>query len=103
MQIRHIWIEAEEWAPGEWSLENDNTDVIVTLADGSKWVATYFTYSNIVSLTEKNKASGECLGGKYFWASGMILADDVSQERIEEIVRHLIETGEFEQMFKRCD
>ncbi len=66
-------------------------------------LSTYFTYSNIVSLTEKNKASGECLGGKYFWASDMILADEVSREWIEEIVRHLIETEEFEQMFKRCD
>jgi hypothetical protein len=24
-----IWIEAEEWARGEWDFNNDNTDVIV--------------------------------------------------------------------------
>lgn len=30
---KHIWIEAEEWAEGEWSIEDDNLDVIVTFSD----------------------------------------------------------------------
>jgi hypothetical protein len=39
-----LWIEAEEWAPGEWTPADDNTDVIVTFADASRWVATFLLY-----------------------------------------------------------
>ena len=41
-----IWIEAEEWAPGEWTPEDDNTDVMVTWEDGRRWVASFFSYKN---------------------------------------------------------
>lgn len=30
-----VWIEAENWASGEWTPDNDSTDVIVTLEDGA--------------------------------------------------------------------
>ncbi|WP_240636617.1 hypothetical protein [Paenibacillus silvae] len=30
-----IWIEAEEWAEGEWNTFDDSTDAIVTFEDGS--------------------------------------------------------------------
>jgi hypothetical protein len=96
-----IWIEAEEWAPGEWVPENDNTDVIVTWADGSRWVASFFSYKNIQILTEKNKRTGECLSGAYFWANDLLLIDRVSRQRIEEVIEHLIQGGEFELIFTR--
>lgn len=96
-----LWIEAEEWAPGEWITADDNTDVIVTLDDASRWVATFFSYANIHTLTEKNRRTGECLAGAYFWASDMILIDEVSRSRIEEVVHHLIQEGAFETVFTR--
>ncbi|GCE20897.1 hypothetical protein [Dictyobacter kobayashii] len=94
-----IWIEAEEWAPGEWTPEDDNTDVIVTYQDGRRWVATFFTYQNIATLTEKNKKTGECFSGAYFWASDMVLIDVVSRQRIEEVIDYLIKENEFECTF----
>jgi len=96
-----LWIEAEEWAPGEWILADDNTEVIVRFADGSRWVATFFTYANIQTLTAKNRQTGECLAGAYFWASDMLLIDEVSRPRIEEVVQYLIQEGEFEAVFTR--
>lgn len=103
--IRSIWIEAEIWAPGEWVPEDDNTDVIVTLDDGTKWMATFFSYVNIAGLVEKNRRTGECLGGKYFWASDMVLADEVSRSRIEEITAHVLEEAplEFESVFRKIE
>ena len=96
-----LWIEAEEWAPGEWTPADDNTDVIVTFEDASCWVATFFSYANIQTLTEKNRRTGECLAGAYFWASDMVLIDEVSRPRIEEVIEYLIEAGEFEAVFTR--
>ncbi|MEK7857336.1 MAG: hypothetical protein AAB288_14695 [Acidobacteriota bacterium] len=100
-QIKDIWIEAEQWAEGEWNLEDDNSDVIVTIENGEKWVASFFTYRNIQTLREKNKASGECMSGAYFWASDMILMDELSRARIEAVVNDLREEGEFENVFDK--
>lgn len=96
-----IWIEAEEWAQGEWDIHNDNTDVFVEFEDGERWGASFFTYSNINKLVEKNKITGECLNGKYFWSSDMILIDEVSRKRIEEVIAYLINEGEFNSIFTR--
>jgi len=103
--IRDVWIEAETWAPGEWTPTDDNTDVVVTLDDGTKWAATFFSYVNLVSMVEKNGGTGECLGGKYFWASDMVFADEVSRIRIVEITTHLLEQEpwEFESIFRKIE
>jgi hypothetical protein len=96
----NIWIEAEQWKDG-WDVENDNTDVIVEFKSGTRWVASLFTYSNISKLVEKNRSTGECLDGKYYWSSDMVLIDEISRERIEEVINHLICEGEFEAIFNR--
>ncbi len=96
---KHIWIEAEEWAEGEWNIEDTNLDVIVTFSDRSKYIASFFTYKNIQSLREKNKLTGEWLSGTYFCASDMVLIDTASRERIYELIDYLIEHDEFESVF----
>ncbi|MFX3633582.1 MAG: hypothetical protein ACE3L7_24845 [Candidatus Pristimantibacillus sp.] len=98
-----IWIEAEQWAVGEWNIHDGNTDVIVTFEDGSRWVASFFTYKNIQTLAEKNQQTGECLHGKYFWGSDMVLVDECSRSRMEEVIEHLILQGDFEVIFDKCD
>jgi hypothetical protein len=77
--------------------------VIVTFESGERWVATFFSYQNILSLREKNRATGECLGGKYFSATDMILVDEVSRERIEEVVAEMLGQKEFATYFARCE
>ena len=66
--IKTIWIESEDKGPiiGGQLYTDDNSDVIVTTADGKKYVATFVTYDNVKTLTEKNKKTGELLSGKYF-------------------------------------
>ncbi len=103
VQNRYIWIEAEQWAPGEWDPIDCNSDVIVSFEKGAEWVATLFTYQNIQTLIEKNKHTGECLQGKYFWARDMILVEEVTRNRAEEIVAHLIAEDEFEKIFRIND
>lgn len=93
-----VWIEAEE----EWNIHNDNTDVIVEFDIGDRWRASFFTYSNINKLIENNKNTGECLYGKYFWASNMLLVDEVSRKRIQEVIDHLLDENKFECVFKKC-
>lgn len=96
-----IWIEAECWVPGEWNEHDGNTDVLVTFEDGARWGATLLTYANVLSLSAKNRRTGECLAGKYLWVSDMLLVDTISRARIEQIVAHLLESEEFTTVFTR--
>jgi len=89
------------WAPGTWTPHDANSDVIVTFADGTRWVATFFAYTNIATLTAKNQSTGEYLAGAYFWATDMILADAIQRSRIELIVQHLLEEQSFPHVFRR--
>ena len=98
--IKEIWIEAENCETVHWTPIDDNTDVVVTFEDGRKHIATFFTYKNIQTLIDKNKRTGECLNGKYFWASDMILVDECSRNNIEKLIFHLIEEEEFHVIFK---
>jgi hypothetical protein len=102
MRIQSIWIEAENWELGELNPADANTSVVVTLEDGSIWTATFFTYRNVLTLVESYKSDSECLNGKYFWAWDMILVDEVTRERIEEVVRHFFEEREFSGPFREC-
>jgi Fumarylacetoacetate (FAA) hydrolase family protein len=45
--------------------------------------------------------TGECLNGKYFWSSNMILTYEISRDRIEEVIQHLIGKDEFECIFNK--
>jgi hypothetical protein len=96
-----IWFEAEVWAPDTWTPHDTNSDVIVTFADGARWVATFFSYANIATLTAKNQSTGECLAGAYFWANDMILVDAIRRPRIELIIQHLLEEQSFTHVFRR--
>ncbi|MDN5201003.1 hypothetical protein QQ008_06515 [Fulvivirgaceae bacterium BMA10] len=103
IDIKEIWIEAEEWVEGEWNYENDNTDVIVTLTNGERYIGSFFTYSNICTLTDKNMKTGENLSGKYLWASDMILIDRCSRTDIEKVIYELMEQGELTSIFSKIE
>jgi hypothetical protein len=103
--IKTIWIESEDKGPiiGGQLYTDDNSDVIVTFSDDKNYVATFFTYDNVKTLTEKNKRTGELLGGKYFWASDMILVDRIDRDTIEKVVYDLIKEKYFDLLFKSVE
>ncbi|MFF2092277.1 hypothetical protein [Paenibacillus sp. NPDC058174] len=98
-----IWLEAEAWLEETWDIHDVNMDVIVEFEDGSRWIATFYTYKNILTLAEKDKQTGEHLNGKYFWGSDMVLVDECSRSRIEEVIEHLLNKGDFVTIFDKCD
>ena len=89
LEITSIWFESDNWAnPCD---ENDgNMDVIFTLSNKTKWAATFFTYQNILSLSRKNKATGECLNGHFFCAKDMILIDRLNKENIRSVLDEML-------------
>jgi hypothetical protein len=94
-----LWIEAEEWPAGEWQPADAVTDAIVTLADGSRWIATFCAFAHVETLRRNCADSGENLGGKYLWASDLVLVDDTSRPSLEAVVRDLIAAGDVPSAF----
>lgn len=81
--------------PGELDPACDLVDVVVTLADGTRWGASVLTPRFMEQAREIDRARGESLGGRYFWVAWPIFADDLSRPTIEAIVGDLRETGDF--------
>jgi hypothetical protein len=94
-----IWIEAEEWGEGAWNPADEASDVIVTFADGRRWIASFVAYGHVATLVERNRESGENLGGRYLWASDLVLVDQVRRDSIEAVVADLMADGGFESAF----
>ena len=89
MKITSIWFESDTWTEPYDELDS-NMDTILTLDDGTIWTATFFTYQNILSLTRKNKKSGECLHGLYFCSAGMILIERLNKSNIQSVISDLL-------------
>ncbi|MGZ8470761.1 MAG: hypothetical protein ACXW65_16225 [Gemmatirosa sp.] len=98
-----LWIEAEEWAPGQWNTTDDVTDVVVTLPDGARWIASFCAFGHLATLRANCARSGENLGGRYLWASDLVLVDDTSRPTIEAVVRDLLANDELETAFSPAD
>ena len=106
-KIKELYLSAEP----EGNTKNFNTDVIVLVAEddeenGSvirtvKYVASFFTYANIFELQSGHVKTGECLKGKYFYSKNMVLIDDCSVENVRTVVKHLVDEGEFREVFRR--
>ncbi|MEZ5082217.1 MAG: hypothetical protein R2750_02000 [Bacteroidales bacterium] len=76
-----------------------NTDVIVYLENGKKYIASFFTYTNIHDMHMRHKQNGDYLNGAYFWDKNMVLVENCSLKDIEPIVNDLIDEGNFREAF----
>ncbi|MER7540098.1 hypothetical protein ABTX77_35760 [Streptomyces sp. NPDC097704] len=81
----------------------DNIDVFVNLKDDSRWSATVITLAQVETLMKRWAASGEALGGRYFWCPGGLIVRDAGIGNMTQVLAGLIETGEFTQILQRLD
>ncbi|MEU5299229.1 hypothetical protein ACH4YO_01975 [Streptomyces noursei] len=81
----------------------DNVDVEVRLRDGSRWSATLFTVAQVEVLMKRWAASGEALGGCYFWCPDGLIVRDSGIGNMTRVLTGLIENGEFRQVLRRLE
>ena len=82
----------------KYDAHDDNVDVCVYF-DQQKYCATFFTIRNMQSIMRHYQQTGECAGGRYFWAADAIIVDRIDQETIETVVADMLRSGEFEGAF----
>lgn len=98
-----LWLEAEEWPAGTWDPADSVTDAVVTLGDGSRWIAACCSFAHLATLRATCAGTGENLGGRYLWASDLVLVEDTRRETIEAVVRDLIARGDLASAFGRME
>ncbi|WP_406098283.1 hypothetical protein [Kitasatospora purpeofusca] len=81
----------------------DNIDVFVNLKDGTRWSATVITLAQVETIMGRWAATGEALGGSYFWCSDGIIVRDAGISNMTKVLVGLIESGEFTQILQRVD
>lgn len=100
LEIKCIYTSAGKSSAGEKESRQGPIDVVVDLVNGEQYVASFFTYRQILELKAWHERTGEYLNGKYFFSKNMVLIDFFSSENIRKVIDHLIEEGEFREVFK---
>ena len=85
--------------PTHFDQQNDWVDVELTRQDGKKYWAQFFTHDFIVKSFEKDKESGECANGTYFWAPNMIIVKEITEENMRRTIDDLIATFGIDECF----
>jgi hypothetical protein len=75
-------------------VDQGNIDVKINLADGRVFVATFFTITNLASLLESYRITGECAEGTYVWAKDMIVVESISEATISKSIADLIKNND---------
>lgn len=103
MEIKNIWFECDEWENG-FDENNDSIDVHFDIEDGSRWCAEFMTYQYMMTLAEKNKCSGEMLGGQYFYSDKPIFIKRIDKALIVSVLNDIIQTEtELDKIFTKVD
>lgn len=99
--IAKVFLTSEFQPETQLDYNNSNTDVIVQMDSGEKYIASFLTYENLESLRKENLGSGLFLKGKYFWTQNMLMIDNCSKESIQTVVNYLLDNGDFTEVFKK--
>jgi len=98
-EIKKLYLSSD-YEQGKIAPDLDSTDVIIQMNNGDKHVASFFSYDYIANWEANQKDTSENLNGKFFWAPNMVIVDKCTKENIKEIVKYLIDEGDFRSVFK---
>lgn len=101
LTIKQIYSSLSEENSGEAAVRHGPADIVVKLANGEEYVASFFSYDKIEALRREHRISGDYLNGEYYWNKYMVLVEDCRLPAVERVVNHLLEEGEFGEVFAR--
>ncbi|MEV1198523.1 hypothetical protein [Microbispora rosea] len=74
----------------------DQADATITLPDGARRYATFMTLGAISGIMDRWQGTGECLSGRYFWCSDLVIIRKPGFGSMTDAVRDMIAIGELE-------
>ncbi len=100
MKVIDIYLSIGKQTTDHIDETGEYTDVVVSLDNGKKYIASFFSYESIEKLKLKHQKTGDYLSGKYFKVDNMVLIERCVEEEIEKVVMDLMDEGEFGRVFK---
>lgn len=97
--IKNIYITAA--GDDTFDTQRGNTDVIVCMDNGTKYIASFFAYANIEDMRIQHQFEKSYLNGRYFWDKNMILIEECSPQTIESVIHDMIDEGNFQEAFRQ--
>src|SRR4051812_13424449 len=79
-------IGAHDPTTAPWDIQLDTSD--------RRYVGTVATIDDIQRVMALWATTGECLGGRYFWWSDLIIVESLDRELIADLVEDLVQTKE---------
>lgn len=100
MKILDLYLSFEKESENEIEATGAYTDVVVTVDNNNKYIASFFAYDSIEKLNQKHQKTGEYLYGKYFRVEHMVLVEECTESKIREVVQYLIDEDDFKSVFR---
>lgn len=83
---------------------DDNVDIEVELSGGAeRWGGTVFTLANLDSLMRRCEQSGECGGGRHFWADHAVIVRELTPDGVVQLIEALLDADDFTSAMERLD
>ncbi len=80
-----------------------NVDVELVEASGARWAATVLTLAEIARLMRSYRDTGECMSGRYFRVSDLMILDTPTFQSLTEVVEGLLRSGDYVLEFSALD
>jgi hypothetical protein len=74
---------------GEEPATLEDGDVLVVGPDGERWSANILTPERIREAMDRDRVSGDALGGSYFWMQGLVIVREPGLEGMVRAVEDL--------------
>ncbi|MDX3105601.1 hypothetical protein [Nonomuraea angiospora] len=74
----------------------DQADATITLSDGTRRSATFMTLGVVSKIMDRWRDTGECLSGRYFWCSDLVVIREPGFDSMIAAVQDVIATGEID-------
>lgn len=91
------------------NFEDHSTEVIALIEEETeggeleivRYIASFFTYKNMFTLSDQHQKNGSFLRGLYFYSKNMVMIRSCTPGNIAKVVDHLIEDGGFREVFQK--
>ncbi|RVX46888.1 hypothetical protein EDD27_9801 [Nonomuraea polychroma] len=77
----------------------DQADATITLSDGTRRSATFMTFGVVSKIMDRWRDTGECLSGRYFWCSDLVVIREPGFDSMIAAVQDMIATGEIDDAY----
>jgi hypothetical protein len=99
--IADIQLTVEKLNSEALDYENLSTDVIVRMDTGERYIATFFSYKNLVETVKLEMETWDPYQGQYYKVLDTVIVKDFNSGDLRAVIEHMVAEGDFQLVFKK--